>query len=154
MIASLSVPRTLEGPASLPRLFISQTPEVNEQILEFLPKWRAMRAAQDRWLAEFASPANRMELRVYDIADVGGDETKNVEQLTKQLRELVEPKSWTEGNAYLRCVGNRLIVRHRPSVQEKVRLWIAELSAAAGDGGVLPRKRPEAEVGGPVNVAP
>lgn len=135
-------------------IFISQTPEVIEQILEFLPKWRAMRAAQDRWLAEFASPADRVELRVYDIAAVGGAEAKSGEQFTRQLRELVEPKNWTEGGAYLRCVGDRLIVRHRPRVQEKVRLWIAEMSVAPGDGGDPPRKRPEAAVGGPFNVAP
>lgn len=135
-------------------IFISQTPEVIEQILEFLPKWRAMRAAQDRWLAEVATPVDRVELRVYDIAEVGDGEPKSDEQVTKQLRELVEPRSWAEGNAYLRCVGDRLIVWHRPRVQEKVRLWIAEMSVAADEADVPPRKRPEAAVGGPFNVAP
>lgn len=113
-------------------LIIEQTNHGHREIESLLTAVRRVRAEQRQARGNSADD-DPVELRVYATASAqnkdgesGGPTAKEIADL---VRDLVEPTSWSEDGVYLRPVGDRLVVRHRRSVQRKVRRLIAVLQA-------------------------
>lgn len=111
-------------------LVIPQFDAQHREIESLLTAVRRVRAEQRQARGNNADD-DPVELRVYATAsaqnkdgEAGGPTAKEIADL---VRDLVEPKSWSEDGVYLRAVGDRLVVRHRRSVQRDVRSLLAVL---------------------------
>lgn len=121
-------------------LVVTNTPEVQQDVADLLQKLRAMREKQDR----AALMHDEIETHVYRLGPPEGTiaTTKEAEEhlkrsevrfdpkeLTAAIRELVEPDTWKEPGVDLRVLGDRVVVRHRRTVQAKVRQFLSELQS-------------------------
>jgi hypothetical protein len=106
-------------------LFTTNTPEVIDQFNDLLPPLRKLSADQAHSRPANAA-TNKVELRVYATGEAFGKQrNRGTNELANSIRERVEPKTWSEPDAYLSPLGDRLIVRHRPSVQRQVQSYLA-----------------------------
>jgi hypothetical protein len=126
-------------------LVISNTREVQQKIADLFAKLRELRTTQDRsallrddletrvyLLGEprvASKPAKPAESKAEDKADAKDDAASPIDgqELATAIRELIEPKSWSEDGVDLRVLGDRIVVRNRRTVQAKVRLFLREL---------------------------
>jgi hypothetical protein len=121
-------------------LFVTNTAEVHRDAADLLQKLRAMREKQDR----SALMRDDIETRVYRLGPPEGTRatTKEAEEQLKRsevhfdpkelsaaIRELVEPDSWKEQGVDLRVLGDRVVVRHRRSIQARVGQFLGELQS-------------------------
>ncbi|MEX2188523.1 MAG: hypothetical protein WD875_17065 [Pirellulales bacterium] len=114
-------------------LLIPQTEYYHREIESLLANIRRLRADQRRADPGNAADADPIELRVYSLEpaqQAAGESTgPTAKEVAKVVRELVEPQSWTDNDVYLRPLGDRIVVRHRLSVQGKVRRLMSLLQA-------------------------
>jgi hypothetical protein len=111
-------------------LLIPQTDDCHRQIESLLAGIRRVRAEQRGTDRGNAKP-DPLELRVYRVAsapnDIGTASWPAAKEVAEAVRDLVEPQSWSDEGVYLRALGDRIVVRHRRSVQRQVRRFISVL---------------------------
>lgn len=149
LIASTVSPATWDGiggPGNLYSadpwnvLFVTNTAEVQRDVADLLQKLRTMRVKQDR----SALMHDEIETHVYRLGPPEGTiaTTKEAEEHLKRsevrfdpkelaaaICELVEPESWKGQGVDLRVLGDRVVVRHRRTIQAKVRQFLSELQS-------------------------
>jgi hypothetical protein len=119
-------------------LVVSQTQQVHEEIADLLSQLRDVhRKQKDDTKADDKPPdPNALVLRVYDLrASVPGAPAMAPQEVMEVVKTLVEPKSWGQGDAYIRGATGRLIVRQTPGIQVAVKKLLDELGASALDSG-------------------
>jgi hypothetical protein len=88
-----------------------------------------------------------LELRVYRVAsapnDIGTASWPAAKEVAEAVRDLVEPQSWSDEGVYLRALGDRIVVRHRRSVQRQVRRFISVLLTASPEFSAAPVLPPQ-----------
>ncbi len=123
-------------------IVVSQNAEVHEQIAELLADLRARLPAHDKTSssqpssphdAQVAPRETSAVLRVYTLNPP--DDEAATDRYVAVIRDLVEPKSWTDGSGYLRALSGKIAVRNTPAVQARVKRLLEELGAIAKDGG-------------------
>jgi hypothetical protein len=70
--------------------------------------------------ADELKASDAVELRVYSLRSPGEERSLPGADVVEAVREMVEPKTWGEDGVSIRAVGDRLVVRHRRSVQVEV----------------------------------
>ncbi len=123
-------------------LICVQTCEVHAEIEKLLASLRRDGAA-----SAAAAPARPMVLHIYKIgptaaptaqpagaAKTAASANVAAEDVAKIVRELVAPESWqaSDGKAYLRPLGDRLIVRQTPKVHREITILLDKLGLLSG----------------------
>lgn len=123
-------------------IVVSQNAEVHERISELLADLRARLPAHDK--AGGSQPSSPRDtqaapseksvvFRVYTLSPP--DDEAATDRYVAVIRDLVEPKSWTDGSGYLRALSGKIAVRNTPAVQARVKRLLEELGAIAKEGG-------------------
>ena len=131
--------------AQVGALVIAQTHEVHEEVGQLLKRLRQVRRDQSVGKQSGkVSAENGMFLRFYriDFPSEAGAKADTAEATAKSppsstadvailIRDLVEPESWKkEPQAYIRAVGDRLVIRHRRAVHRQIDRLIEKLISA------------------------
>ena len=123
-------------------IVVSQNAEVHEQIAELLADLRARLPAHDKSStnqpssphdAQAAPSEKSVVFRVYTLSPP--DDEAATDRYVAVIRDLIEPKSWTDSNGYLRALSGKIAVRNTPAVQARVKRLLEELGAIAKEGG-------------------
>lgn len=123
-------PGPLDFAAQSRLLLIEQSADIHRQIGQLLNRLRATQAqANERRAAERRNGDNSdddpVELQTYsastDDAATGKVRAINPAEIVPVVRDLVEPKRWSEPGVSISALGDRIVVRHRRSVQRQVR---------------------------------
>ena len=124
-------------------LIISNTEEVHEEVEALLAQLRQAEAQQREAEAEESTdePADeneeitrdkqgqRLYLKAYRLAK---NDREYADELTAVIRELVEPQSWKDDDAYyLRPLAGSLVVRHQLETHQKIHKLLKALDAYA-----------------------
>ncbi len=128
-------------------LVVSQTREVHDEIADLLGQLREVcRKQKDETSKPEDKPQdpNAMVLRVYDLkVSAPNAPAMTPQEVMEVVKGLVEPKSWGQGEAFIRGATGKLIVRQTPAVQEAVAKLLDELGTGIptvrglGKGGRL-----------------
>jgi hypothetical protein len=125
-------------------LVLAQTDAVHEEIGQLMTRLRQVRRDQAAGKkAGNVAPENGMVLRIYRV-NLSSDPVKpdsppgdakspstSAADVANLIRDLVEPESWKkEPQAYIRAVGDRLVIRHRRDVHRQIDRLIEKLTGA------------------------
>jgi hypothetical protein len=111
-------------------LLVEQSADVHRQIGQLLGKLRAVQVqANERRTAERGngdkSDDDPIELQTYSASTIDATTGKvraiHPAEIVPVVRDLVEPKRWSEPGVSISALGDRIVVRHRRSVQRQVR---------------------------------
>ena len=101
-----------------------QTREPHEEIADLLAKLRKAMAAQP---AVAAAPAKKrpLTMKLYKLVtpDMAAEDFVSV------VRELVEPKSWAGGDAYIHALPGAIVVKQTGAIHKRVEKLLFELGA-------------------------
>jgi len=120
-------------------LLISQTENVQEQVLNLLAKMRRMKSVEQRRLdeaaqAETETHAARHFIKAYPLTLFADERVVN--QVIELLEETLGPEIWRkDSRALLRPVGNTIVVRHTQRVHRTVQRLLQELRAWSPPAG-------------------
>ena len=123
-------------------IVITQSADVHEQISQLLADLRARLPVHEK--TSSSQPTTSREsrnapsdksvvLRVYTLSPP--DDEAATDRYVAVIRDLVEPKSWTDGSGYLRALTGKIAVRNTPAVQARVKRLLEELGAISKEGG-------------------
>jgi hypothetical protein len=111
-------------------LIISQTEPLQHHIKDLLTTLRAARKSNP---PPAPAPMNTPVVRIYPVPSATlkavADE-KTAEQLADMIRKLVEPKSWSEPDAYIGTVRGEIVVRQTPLVHYHIQSLLEALELA------------------------
>jgi len=79
-------------------------------------------------------------VKIYHLSVTTGKTMVDVSDADTQkyiavIRNLIEPKSWSDGSGYIAAVPGAIVVRQTPAVQQRVQELLAELGAVGLGGG-------------------
>ena len=117
-------------------LVISQTEQLHQEIKELLTALRAARKSNPH---AAVVPSTAMVLRSYSLPKLTNE--KEGEQVVDMIRKLIDPKSWTDADAYIGLVAGSIVVRQTPDVQFHIQHLLNALSltpAASTSGTGIP----------------
>ncbi len=107
-----------------------QTDEIQDQISKLLDE---LRAKGCRFSQAPATDQDSMVVRIYKFQPPAPN-TPHDEQGPRQLigliRQLIEPKSWTEGGASIGEAPNAIVVRQRPLIQDRIEQFLQVFGAS------------------------
>jgi hypothetical protein len=118
-------------------LVISQTQEVHDEIADLLAMLRETHRQQTGSSAKPASSdPEKMVLRVYDLRiSEPKSPAPTPQEVAEVVKSLVQPKSWGQGEAYIRGITGKLVVRQTPSVHREVDKVLKKLDPPGSIGG-------------------
>jgi hypothetical protein len=113
----------------------------------------ALRAARGKQSDEaVAKSANDLHTKVYTLHATAMSSDRAAAELVRLITERIEPKSWPRSGAFASVVGDQLIVRQTPAVQQQVTRLLRKMALLA------PREPPlspvSVDVADPVEAAP
>lgn len=129
-----------------PTLVICQTEANHEQIALVLNKLRDVVHQQESEAA--AQPAKTPEpesivLRVYDLRISGPNgPAMTPQEVADLVKALVEPKSWTQPDVFIRGVTGKLVVKQVPSIHRQIEKLLDQLGASVPTTGSKPQSTP------------
>ncbi len=118
-------------------LVVAQTGEVHAKIAKLLADLRT-RPPGPKPAPEQLPPANSPVVRVYTLAppakgeDAAASQSQRADRYVAVVRDLIEPKSWTDGSGYIAAVPGQIVVRQAPGVQKRVEKLLQDMGAMAG----------------------
>jgi len=118
--------------SSCDALVFPQTQEVHRQVAKLL---EALRAAKKDRVQQSAAVKKSWVVQVYPLkAAVAADE-KASQQIVDTVRKLIEPKSWTEPEAYIGLVPGAIVVRQSASVHRRIQSLLNAIEYTTRGGG-------------------
>lgn len=118
---SVGGPGSLEYEPGTQVLVCSQTEPVQPKVAALLEQLRRTREAQPEAAQWRHEHGERFEVRVYLLNLKPDDPAQgNADTVSRLIQELVEPESWHHDEAYVRPVGNRLVVRQRVRLHQAI----------------------------------
>lgn len=135
-----------------PILVISQSEEVHDQIADLLAQLRQVHRKQQAETT--GQPAKPQEpetavLRVYELRVSGPNgQAMGPQEVAEVVKGLIEPKSWTQPDVYIRGVTGKLVVRQLPSVHREIEKLLDKLGASVPTTGLKGSTAPAGQSGG------
>jgi hypothetical protein len=132
--ANLGGPGTVQayGDASA-ALVVSQTREVHDKVAELIAQlWEVRRHQQetvDKNVIAAKTPDTPV-LCVYDLRmSAPNAPAMTAQEVADVVKSLVEPKSWSQGDVYIKGVTGKLVVQQLPGVQREIKKLLLRLDA-------------------------
>jgi hypothetical protein len=117
---------------------IAQTGEVHAKIAKLLAVLRTRPPDRNPAGEPPAPPDKSPVIRIYSLAPPGkgqeetDTESQRADRYVAVVRDLIEPKSWTDGSGYIAAVPAQIVVRQTPEVQRRVEKLLQDMGALVG----------------------
>lgn len=111
-------------------LVVSQTQRLHQDVKQLLTALRAAKRSNPR---APAPSSNAPVVRIYSLASAirstATSADKQGEQIVEMIRKLIEPKSWSDPNAYIGLAADSIVVRQTPQVHRHIQNLIDAFEA-------------------------